>query len=96
VSSSDKEDQIHKSFSGERAWFADFIIGERRLMDGDRDRALEAFWSSYESIKQLPHEPRPAFDELMIDFVKARLYDLQSGSARPDATSSMQSGGQNK
>ena len=96
ASSSEKEDRIRKSFSTDHAWFADFIIGERRLMDGNKDKAFEAFRSSYEGTRQLPQESRTSFDELMIDYVKARLYDLETSNERPDATSSVQPEGENQ
>ncbi|MBN2272275.1 MAG: protein kinase [Sedimentisphaerales bacterium] len=96
ASSSEKEDRIHKSFSGERAWFADFIIGERRLMDGSRDEALEAFHSSYDRIRQLPQESRTSFDDLMIDFVKARLYDLERAVNPSNQPSAVQPEGENQ
>lgn len=96
ASSSEKEDRIRKSFSAERVWFAEFIIGERRLMDGNKDKAIEAFQTSYQAIMQLAEDTRTSFDDLMIDYVKARLYDLESGNERPDATSSVQAEGRNE
>ena len=87
------ETSFRESFSDTKTWFADFIIGERRLKEGDSKKALEAFRSSYERITHLPQEPRPAFDELMIDFVKARLYVLEGGAQRTDRTTAVKGGG---
>ena len=94
--SPETDSTFRKSFSDSETWFADFIIGERRLMDGDKDKALEAFQTSYQAIRQLPEDARTGFDELMIDYVKARLYDLQRTGEPPNKSSAVQPEGENQ
>jgi serine/threonine protein kinase len=79
-----KEARFLQAFSGEYAWFADFIVAEHYLKDGNRRRALEAYQRSYKAIEQLPQNSQPTGDWLLIDKVKARLYELNAADKSPE------------
>jgi len=73
-----KEARFVQSLSGEYVWFADFIVAEHYLKDGNRQQALEAYHRSYKAIEQLPQNSLPAGDRLLMDQVGARLYELNA------------------
>ena len=72
-----KQTRFVQALSGD-AWFADFIVAEHYLKDGNRQRALEAYQRSYQAIEQLSQNTQHAADRLLIDQVKARLYELNA------------------
>jgi hypothetical protein len=79
-----KETGFVQAISGEYAWFADFIVAEHYLKDGNRQRALEAYQRSYKAIEQLPQNSQQTGDWLVIDRVKARLYELNAADKPPE------------
>ena len=73
-----KETDFVKALSGGYVWFADFIVAEHYLKDENRQRALEAYQRSYQAIEQLSQSSRSAGDRLLMDQVRARLYELNA------------------
>ncbi len=71
-----KETGFVQAISGEYAWFADFIVAEHYLKDGNQQEALEAYQRSCRAIEKLSQRSQSAGDQLLIDQVKARLYEL--------------------
>lgn len=71
-----KEAGFVQALSGEYAWFADFIVAEHYLKDRNPQGALEAYQRSCRAIEELPQSSQSAGDQLLIDQVKARLYEL--------------------
>jgi len=73
-----KESRFVQALSGECAWFADFIVAEHYLKDGNHQQAIEAYQRSCHAIEKLPPDSQHAGDQLLIDQVKARLYELNA------------------
>lgn len=73
---SEKEVEFRKKLPKDSAWFADFIIGERYLKNGNQKKALEAYIQSYKEIRQMPQVNQSIFDKLLIYQVMSRLYLL--------------------
>jgi hypothetical protein len=74
----EKEALFMEALSGKYAWFADFILAEHYLKDGNRQKALEAYQRSYQAIEQLSQSSLSAGDRLLMDQVRARLYELNA------------------
>jgi hypothetical protein len=66
-------------------WFADTIIGERYFKGGDMKKALEAYERGYHGIKQASPEKMSDLDRLMVEYVKARLYELRNETEQAEA-----------
>ncbi len=79
-----KEARFVEALSAEYAWFADFIIAEHYLKDGNRQQAIEAYQRSYKAIEQLSQDSRQPGDWLVIDRVKARIYELTTAVKPPE------------
>jgi serine/threonine protein kinase len=79
-----KEARFVEALSAEYAWFADFIIAEHYLKDGNRQQALEAYQRSYKAIEQLSQDRRQPGDWFVIDRVKARIYELTTAVKPPE------------
>ncbi|UCG59438.1 MAG: protein kinase [Phycisphaerales bacterium] len=74
----EKEAGFRKSLADDYTGFADFVIGEHHLRDGDGKAALAAYQSSSEAIRQSRLCNTPV-DSWLEDFVKARLHQLTTG-----------------
>jgi len=74
----EKETDFRQALSEKYSWFADFIIGENHLKNGDRKEALEAYKRSYESIRQSSQGNGLGFDSLLVEQVKTRLAELNA------------------
>jgi serine/threonine protein kinase len=72
----EKEDDFRSQFSNEQLWFAEFIIGESYLKDGNKDRALQAYRSSQRYLQQLPDSSKSGLDRSLEGQIKGRLYEL--------------------
>ena len=70
-----------------RPHFAEFIIGECYIKNGDCEEAVKAYQRSHEALQQLPRENLSAVDRWLTTQVKARLGELTSDKTPPkDAT----------
>lgn len=74
----EKESGFRKAISEEYGWFAEFIIGENHLKNGDRNKALEAYQRSDEAIPKVGHGNIPTIDRWLINQVRTRLQQLRS------------------
>ena len=74
----EKEDNFRRSFSDKDIWFADLVIGEIHLKNGNRKEAQQAYQRSYEAIQQLSQANQPFIDRLLVDWVVNRLRELAS------------------
>jgi len=71
----DKEAEFRRRLGAEQVWFADFVIGEHYLKDGDKEEALNAYRSSFQAIEKMRADNKPV-ETWYINFVEARLYEL--------------------
>lgn len=76
-----KADSFRKAFADEYSWFAEFIIGENYLRNGDRDKALEAFKRSYETIGAAPQGNTPSVDNWLFGQIRSRLQEFNAVAA---------------
>ena len=84
----DKEAGFRRQLGDEKSWFADFIVGEHYLKDGDKGQALNSYKNSFDTIQKIRAENKPV-EQWYINLVKARLYELTATEPnRPDALAS--------
>jgi hypothetical protein len=69
---------FRQALSGDNSWFAEFIIGENHLRNGDRKEALEAYKRSHEAVGQASQSGGLGGDGLLIEQVKRRLEELDT------------------
>ena len=79
----DKEVKFRQRLGEEQAGFADFIIGEHHLKDGNKEQALNAYRNSYHSLQKMRADNRPV-ETWLINLVEARLYELTGTQGRPE------------
>ena len=72
----EKEADFRKKLADEPAWFADFIIAEQHLKNGYQRESIDAYNRSYTTIQQSLQTNQSISDALLVEYVKARLYDL--------------------
>jgi serine/threonine protein kinase len=72
----EKEANFRRSLSDDYTGFADFVVGEHHLRDGNSEAALAAYKSCYRAIRQstLCNTPR---DRWLENFVRVRLHQLK-------------------
>ncbi len=80
----DREQGFREEFSEEDVWFGDTIIGERYFKGDEMKKALEAYERAYNGIERVSPEKKSDLDKLMVERVKARLYELRNETQRPD------------
>jgi hypothetical protein len=74
----EKEADFRQALSGDNGWFAEFIIGENHLRNGNRKQALEAYKRSKEAVERASQSGDLGIDGLMIEQVKTRLEELNA------------------
>ncbi|UCC98429.1 MAG: protein kinase [Phycisphaerales bacterium] len=77
----DKADSFRQACSDEDRWFAEFIIGENYLRNGDRNKAAQAFKHSYEAIPRAPQGTNPSINNWLFRQIRARLEELNAAGA---------------
>ena len=75
---SEKEVDFRQALSGENSWFAEFIIGENYLRNGDRKEALEAYKRSNEAVGQESQSGSLGVDGFLVELVKTRLKQISA------------------
>jgi tetratricopeptide (TPR) repeat protein len=88
----DKESDFRRSISEENSWFAEFIIGESHLKNGNRKEALEAFKRSYESVSQSSRGDKSGADAWILEQLEQRLQDLSSADKPVEADKNPEAG----
>jgi hypothetical protein len=74
----EKEAGFRHALSGDNKWFAEFIIAENHLRNGNRKEALEAYKRSNEAAGQASQSGSLGVDGFMIELVKTRLEQLNT------------------
>ena len=77
-----KESAFRRDLSGQYAWFADFIVGEYHYKNGERDKALKAYKSSYAAIEQLIQKGQFGIDRLLASRLMGRLDELNASDKK--------------
>jgi serine/threonine protein kinase len=74
----EKEAEFRKALAGDDIWFADFIIGENYLKNGDRNKALAAYKCSNDAVGQVSGDGSLGVDRFLIELIKTRLNELNA------------------
>jgi hypothetical protein len=74
----EKQADFRQALSGDDSWFAEFIIGENHLRNGDREEALEAYKRSNEAAGRASQSGGLGVDGFMVELVKTRLKQLNA------------------
>jgi serine/threonine protein kinase len=74
----DKESDFRRSVPDEDNWFAEFIIGESYLKNGNRNEALEAFNRSHEAAGKSLKIDKSTADGWILEQLEKRLQELSS------------------
>jgi serine/threonine protein kinase len=85
----DKEAEFRQRLGDEQAGFADFIIGEHHLKDGNYEQALNAYRSSYEALQKMRADNQPV-ETWLVNLVEARLYELMATVRKTEEVSTGQ------
>jgi hypothetical protein len=73
----EKEAGFRRALSDRYAWFADYIVGEYHYKNGHRQKALEAYRSSYKFVWQLIQQGQPGVENsFFVKQLKERLREL--------------------
>jgi serine/threonine protein kinase len=85
----EKEAEFRRQLGEEQAGFADFIIGEHHLKDGNREKALNAYRNSLQTLQKMRADNRPV-ETWLINLVEARLYELTEIQSKTEGVSAGQ------
>ena len=69
------DEEFRRSLGGESRWFADFILAEKCMRDGQREQARSLYGASYEAVRQRTTRDADIFDKLLEGYIKARVLD---------------------
>ena len=79
----DKEVEFRRRISEEQVGFADFVIGEHYLKDGNKEQALNTYRNSFKALQKMKADNKP-FEPWLINLVEARLYELTTTDEKPE------------
>jgi serine/threonine protein kinase len=79
----DKEVEFRRRIGEEQGWFADFIIGEHYLKDGDKKQALIAYRDSLKTLRKMQADNKPV-ETWLANIVQARIYELTTTDEKPE------------
>jgi serine/threonine protein kinase len=85
----DKEADFRQQLGDELSWFADLLVGEHHLKDGNKEQALNAFKNSYQALQKMGAKNQ-FVEEWYIRKVEARLYELTEIGEKPEDVSTSQ------
>ena len=88
----EKEINLRREISDENCWFADFLIGEQYLKNGNHQHALDAYYRSLKSIQKLSQDNKSVLDMLFIEHLMAQLYSLERLNNSFDNISAVEGG----
>jgi len=92
----EKEQTFKNAFAPEHAWFPQFIIGEHYFKAGNKTKAFDAYHRGYQALENHPAQKRPDFDKLVIEQLKAKLYELRTEEKSTNSSSAIESEGPDK
>ncbi len=85
----EKEAGFRRRLGEEQTGFADFIIGEHHLKDGNKEKALIAYRNSYRTLQKMRANNQPV-ETWLINLVEARLYELTGMPSKTESVSASQ------
>jgi len=78
----DKEAEFRRRIGEEQVGFADFVIGEHYLEDGNKEQALNAYKNSFKTLQKMRAGNKPV-ETWLANIVQARLYELTTTDEKP-------------
>jgi len=88
-----KDDELRQRLGAANPGFADFIIGEHHLHQGNRRAALEACQRSWNALQKSSENQSSRADRWLATHVKARLAELKSSAEPMEQVSPDEEGG---
>ena len=85
----EKETEFRRMLGGKQTGFADFIIGEHYLKDGQNEQALSAYMNSFKALQKM-RANNQRVETWLVNLVKARLYELTTSQNQAENVSSSQ------
>jgi serine/threonine protein kinase len=85
----DKEAEFRQQLGNEQAWFANFIIGEHYLKDGNKEQALIAYRESFQTLQKMQADNQPV-DMWCFKKLKAKIYELTAKEEKSGEVSTSQ------
>jgi hypothetical protein len=85
----DKETEFRQRLGEEQAGFADFIIGEHHLKDGNKEQALNSYKICFQTLQKMREDNQPV-EAWLVNLVEARLYELTATERKPEEVSTSQ------
>jgi hypothetical protein len=79
----EKETEFRRRLGEKQAGFADFIIGEHHLKDGNKEQALNAYRNSFQTLQKM-RANNQSVETWLINLVEARLYELTGAEGKPE------------
>ena len=83
----EKEKNFRKAIPKQYEWFADFIIGEHYLKDGNKTEALRAYKHSFEAVQQQYKEGLLGTDSWLAGQVRDRIEQFEIANSLTDNNS---------
>jgi hypothetical protein len=74
----EKEAEFREELSDEYTWFADFIIGEHHLKNGNRQEAIVVYQRSYAAIYKMSPSEQLKVDRWLAVWLVSRLDELKA------------------
>ena len=85
----DKEAEFRRLIGEEKAWFADFVVGEHHLNDGNKEQATIAYKKSFQTLQKMQADNQ-LVETWLVNLVEARLYGLTATAEKPEEVSKSQ------
>ena len=79
----DKEVEFRRRIGEEQVGFADFVIGEHYLKDGNKEQALNAYRNSLQTLQKMKADNK-SFEPWLINLVEARQFELTTTDEKPE------------
>jgi len=90
------DEEFRRSLGAESRWFADFILAEKCMRDGNREQARQLYKASCGALDRQAGKGRGIFDTLLEGYIKARFLDSMSAGRGLQIAPGGQQGGEQK
>ena len=71
-----KQMRLRQVLEDDQAWFLHLVLGEAYLKSNQPEQAYQALQQSYQALPQNLRESVRAFDDLTVEHIQARLFQL--------------------
>ena len=81
------EDEFRRHVGNEWRWFADFVIAEKCMKDGQEEQAQKLYERSYQVLKRRSAEREDLFGRVFENYVKSDILESMLAGGLPERTS---------